>query len=350
MRVTAANVVVSTPLVPSQTFTVSAGTITPNDYIQYQYPLTGGWYAWLTVTDKDDTISTNRFDRFSLQTSLDGTTFVDMTDQSQVLAPPTALPSSFTSGRANITRCAGAPDTTVYWRVLCKTSNLAADCDFTGILNIKACNARIASVTLSNGPSYGSNRITIVGDDLLRNASDLAGGADTTVVGRAYGAAAVVSVSADRSAVVLRVPNGEQRGLGEVALRSATHGPSRISAAYTINEPIFMGAILPASHGPAEGSTITVTGTGFIAGDATASVTIGGLAVANLTLRADAAVLRTPSLAGTDLALATPYDLVYTSERSGSWTLTGAWIWKAPEAAFFQHWKLKCLCTKSGNR
>ena len=189
--------------------------------------------------------------------------------------------------------------------------------DLRGLL-IRPAGPAVASVTTSastgsgTGPTSGGTLLTITGTGIDPNAT-------VTVDGQACTG---VSVTGGGTQLTCTTPAGSL-GPKQVVVTNANGGPGYGTFTY-VSPPPTVTAVSPNSGLPAGGNTVTVSGTGFIAG---ATVTMGGQACTSVNVVSSSALTcQVPS--GTDGAVV---DVVVTNP--GPTSGTGAQLYTYRSAA-----------------
>lgn len=127
----------------------------------------------------------------------------------------------------------------------------------------------LAAVSPSHGPVQGGTRITITGTNFQRGASVFVGGVP----------AFAVDVSSPTTATA--VTNAARAGAADVRLVNPDAQAATLAGAYTYDPGPTIASLSPISGSTGGGTTITITGTGFLTGaqvlfgtDAATSVTV----------------------------------------------------------------------------
>ncbi|MBI3650153.1 MAG: IPT/TIG domain-containing protein [Acidobacteria bacterium] len=168
----------------------------------------------------------------------------------------------------------------------------------------------VSSISPSSGPLGGGTSVTITGNGFLSGATVTFGGA---------GATGVTVVSS--TAITATTP-AHTAGAVNVVVTNTDTQSGTLTNGYTYNTAPSVTAISPTSGPVGGGTTVTITGTGFIAG---ATVTLGGAAATSVTVVSSTSITATtpPHAAGA-------VNVVVTNSDNQSGTLTNGFTYNPP--------------------
>ncbi|MGE3610425.1 MAG: IPT/TIG domain-containing protein [Bacteriovoracaceae bacterium] len=170
----------------------------------------------------------------------------------------------------------------------------------------------VTSISSSVGPVAGGSAITITGTGFLTGASVSVGGSACTLV-------TVVS----STSITCALPS-HTAGLVSVTVTNTDSQSGTLAAAYTYQAAPTVASISPSIGALAGGTSITITGTGFLAG---ASVSLGGSACAGVTVVSSTSITCTTSAHAAGVVSAT-----VTNSDSQSGSRSSAFTYRAAPA------------------
>ncbi len=182
----------------------------------------------------------------------------------------------------------------------------------------------VTSVGPSSGPVAGGTNITIAGSGFTAGAAvhfGTSAAASVSVASETSITAAAPSGAAGRVDVVVTNPDGQSGRLTEAFTYIAPGSPAPPPPPPAAAPPTLSG-ITPASGPTAGGTTVTLSGSGFVAG---ATVTFGGTVASSATVASATSITAT-----TPARTAGAVDVVVTNPDGQNARLAGAFTYEAP--------------------
>ena len=171
----------------------------------------------------------------------------------------------------------------------------------------------VSSVSPTSGPTAGGTSITITGTGFLAGASVSVGGTAAT------------NVAVANSTTITAATPAHAAGTVDVMVTNTDAQSGTKTGGFTYIAPPVVSSVSPTSGSTAGGTSITITGTGFLAN---ATVSVGGTAASSV-----AVVNSTTITALTPAHTAGTVDVTVTNTDTQSGTKTGAFTYVAPQAA-----------------
>eukprot|EP00741_Cyanophora_paradoxa_P002168 tig00000553_g2101.t1 len=241
---------------------------------EFNFTLAGGFVATFSIEDVYAVpLGYHRYEIYSVMGASDSfpTNQVDSTVRG------TGASSAKTTASAELRRCGANTLAGLTRFAVLNTDQTNSGMQFNYTVSIRPCQGIITGIVPLDGPRVGGNLVTLTGEDILTWTGDLVE-ASSSFHDRPLRQADLLSVSADRSTVVLRVPAapfGAPARHVNVTVVSSFHGRS-VSPPYDLNPELSFESIEPRGIGPPiGGNLITVRGYGFIHGDVTLRASIG---------------------------------------------------------------------------
>eukprot|EP00741_Cyanophora_paradoxa_P016358 tig00020912_g15794.t1 len=317
--------------------------LTPGSYVvhtfsaalecqEFNYTLQGGFVATFSIEDVYAVpLGYHRHEIYSVM----GASGSFPTDQIDSTARGTGASSAKTTASAELRRCGANTLAGLTRFAVLNTDQTNSGMQFNYTVSIRPCQGIITGIAPLDGPRVGGNVVTVTGEDIMTGAGDLVE-ASSTFHDRTLRQADVLSVSADRSTVVLRVPTApaaraEPARSVVATVVSAFHGRS-VSPSYTLNPDSYLDRITPYPDGPSSFAyPVVMSVTNLIPGDTSFVANIAGTPLTAVSVVNATALRATVPVRPAHLAAAVWHPFNATSVRSG--TFTGHFLWN-PDLTF----------------